>query len=76
MTFHFHLLEKSATFSYIWQQNIDIKELIVSLDSIPNLKVLHLSANNIKKLPGEIGLLDTLLKKVGAALPTQILQSI
>jgi Leucine-rich repeat (LRR) protein len=53
-------LKNLTEFGYIRQEKINLRELILKLDSCPRLKVIHLSVNGIKSLPSEIVLLDSL----------------
>lgn len=53
-------LKNLTEFGYIRQDSVNLRELIIRLDSCPRLKIIHLSVNNIKSLPKEIILLDSL----------------
>lgn len=60
LTLRFEGLKNLVEFGFIRQDSIDCKALIARLDSCPNLKIIHLSVNNIKNLPKNIVLLDSL----------------
>lgn len=60
LTIQFDKLDNLEIFGFIRQDSIDLKELCLKLANCKKLKTVHFSDNNIKILPNEMLLLESL----------------
>lgn len=56
----FSEMKNLNVFSFIGQDKIDVKKILLCLSSCSSLKIIHLSRNNINSLPKEIVFLENL----------------